>query len=250
LAFDENALRVVGNLKGNMITLFRHIVLLGTACLLAACVTDRPIGLSPDVEVAALEELPAPRGDISYLVGPQEKLEIEVVGAESLSGTYLTDIDGQLAFPLIGAVALEGRTPSEASSLIADRLRGKYLLDPQVRVIPEAFPVPSISVGGQVKRPGSYPAVGRQTLLRVVNQAEGLTDFAKLDDVLVLRTVDNQRYIGVYNIRAIQRGNYADPQLFPNDIVMVGDSPERRRVDVLLQLLPPVLTTAAILITR
>jgi polysaccharide export outer membrane protein len=184
------------------------------------------------------------------VVGPQEKLDIEVVGAETLSGTYLTDIDGQLAFPLIGVVNLEGRSPSEAAVLIADRLRGRYILDPQVRVIPEDFPVPSISVGGQVKRPGNYPAVGRQTLLRAINQAEGLTEYAKEDDVLILRMVDNQSYIGVYNIRAIQRGNYSDPQLFPSDIVMVGDSPERRRIDALLQLLPPVLTTAAILISQ
>ncbi|MEQ5789345.1 polysaccharide export protein [Erythrobacter sp. NFXS35] len=233
-----------------MISFWRHIFVIGAAGLLAACATDRSIGLAPEVQVTELEELPAPRGEISYVVGPQEKLEIEVVGAESLSGTFLTDIDGRLAFPLIGVVELEGRTPSEASTLIADRLRGKFLLDPQVRVIPEEFPVPSVSVGGQVKKPGSYPAVGRQTLLRVVNQAEGLTEYAKEDDVLVLRTVNNQRYIGVYNLRAIQRGNYADPQLFPNDIVMVGDSPERRRIDTLLQLLPPVLTTAAILISQ
>ena len=147
-----------------MITLSRHIVLLGAACLLAACATDRSIGLSPDVEVAALEELPAPRVDISYFVGPQEKLEIEVVGAESLSGTYLTDIDGKLAFPLIGAVELEGRTPSEASSLIADRLRGRYLLDPQVRVdtgsIPGTFDILS---AGQVKRPGRHNSRHRRS---------------------------------------------------------------------------------------
>lgn len=233
-----------------MITLLRQIILIGAAGLLASCATDRSIGLATDVAVAALEELPAPRGDISYFVGPQEKLEIEVVGAETLSGTYLTDIDAKLAFPLIGVVELEGLTPSEASTLIADRLRGRYILDPQVRVIPEEVPVPSISIGGQVKRPGSYPAVGRKTLLRVVNQAEGLTEYAKQDDVLILRTVDNQRYIGVYNIRAIQRGNYADPQLFPNDIVMVGDSVERRRLDAILQILPPLITSAAILIAQ
>lgn len=226
------------------------MLLLGAAGLIASCATNRSVGLSPDVEVSTLEELPAPRGEISYVIGPQEKLEIEVVGAETLSGTFLTDIDGRLAFPLIGVIALEGKTPSEASLLIADRLRGRYLLDPQVRVIPEEFPIPSISVGGQVKRPGSYPAVGRQTLLRVVNQAEGLTEYAKQDDVLILRTVDNQRYIGVYNIRAIQRGNYPDPQLYPNDIVMVGDSPERRRLDTLLQILPPILTTSAVILTR
>ncbi|WP_196490437.1 polysaccharide biosynthesis/export family protein, partial [Erythrobacter donghaensis] len=194
------------------------------------------MGLAEDIEVTQLENLPAPRLDISYVIGPQEKLEIQVVGAESLSGTYLTDVDGDLAFPLIGNVKLDGRSPSEAAREIADRLRGRYLRDPQVRVIPEEFPEPTISVGGQVKKPGSYPATGRPTLLRAVNQAEGMTQYAKQSDVLVLRTVENQRYIGVYDIRAIQRGNYADPQLFPNDIVIVGDSPERRRLDLLLQL--------------
>ncbi|MBY0619515.1 MULTISPECIES: polysaccharide biosynthesis/export family protein [Pseudomonadota] len=220
------------------------------AGLLASCAVDRSVGLAEDIEVTQLENLPAPRLDISYVIGPQEKLEIQVVGAESLSGTYLTDVDGDLAFPLIGNVKLDGRSPSEAAREIADRLRGRYLRDPQVRVIPEEFPEPTISVGGQVKKPGSYPATGRPTLLRAVNQAEGMTQYAKQSDVLVLRTVENQRYIGVYDIRAIQRGNYADPQLFPNDIVIVGDSPERRRLDLLLQLVPPLLTTATILIVQ
>lgn len=217
---------------------------------LAGCAIDRSIGLSPQVSVTTLEQLPTPKGEISYVIGPQEKLEIEVVGAETLSGTYLTDIDAQLAFPLIGTLALDGKSPSEASQLIADRLRGRYLLDPQVRVIPEDFPVPSVSVGGQVKKPGSYPAVGKQTLLKVVNKAEGLTEYAKEDDVLVLRTVDGKRYIGVFNIRAIQRGNYPDPQIYANDVVMVGDSPERRRLNVMLQVLPPIITTALILIAQ
>ncbi len=233
-----------------MVIILRNLLILGMAGLLASCAVDRSVGLAEDIEVTQLENLPAPRLDISYVIGPQEKLEIQVVGAESLSGTYLTDVDGDLAFPLIGNVKLDGRSPSEAAREIADRLRGRYLRDPQVRVIPEEFPEPTISVGGPVKKPGSYPATGRPTLLRAVNQAEGMTQYAKQSDVLVLRTVENQRYIGVYDIRAIQRGNYADPQLFPNDIVIVGDSPERRRLDLLLQLVPPLLTTATILIVQ
>ncbi len=233
-----------------MVIGLRHLAILGMASLLVSCAVDRSVGLADDIEVTKLEELPAPRVDISYVIGPQEKLEIQVVGAEPLSGTYLTDVDGQLAFPLIGMVNLDGRSPSEAAREIADRLRGRFLRDPQVRVIPEKFPEPTISVGGQVKKPGSYPATGRPTLLRAVNQAEGMTQYAKQNDVLVLRTVESQRYIGVYDIRAIQRGNYADPQLFPNDIVIVGDSPERRRLDLLLQLVPPLLTTATILIVQ
>ena len=233
-----------------MVIILRNLLILGMAGLLASCAVDRSVGLAEDIEVTQLENLPAPRLDISYVIGPQEKLEIQVVGAESLSGTYLTDVDGDLAFPPIGNVKLDGRSPSEAAREIADRLRGRYLRDPQVRVIPEEFPEPTISVGGQVKKPGGYPATGRPTLLRAVNQAEGMTQYAKQSDVLVLRTVENQRYIGVYDIRAIQRGNYADPQLFPNDIVIVGDSPERRRLDLLLQLVPPLLTTATILIVQ
>jgi polysaccharide biosynthesis/export protein len=233
-----------------MAKILQNVFLMMLAVTLAGCATDRSVGLSPEVKVSNLEALPPPREGVSYVLGPQEKLEINVVGAESLSGTYLTDIDGQLAFPLIGSIPLDGKTPTEASAMIADRLRGRYLRDPQVRVIPEEFPVPTVSVGGQVRKPGSYPAIGKQTLLKVVNLAEGLTDFAKQDDVLVLRNVDGQRYIGVYNIQAIQRGNYPDPEVYANDIVIVGDSPERRRLNILLQVLPPIITTALILVAQ
>lgn len=233
-----------------MENLSRYVLALALPGLLAGCAVDRSVGLAPEVALTTLEQLPPPRGEILYLIGPQEKLEIEVVGAKTLSGTYLTDVDARLAFPLIGTLALDGKSPSQASELIAERLRGRYLVDPQVRVIPEDFPVPSVSVGGQVKKPGSYPVVGKQTLLKVVNKAEGLTEFAREDDVLVLRTVDGNRYIGVYNIRAIQRGNYADPQIFANDVVMVGDSPERRRLNALIQTLPQVVSTALILLAQ
>jgi polysaccharide biosynthesis/export protein len=218
--------------------------------MISGCAVDRTFGAAPSVQVTTLEELPAPRGEIAYQIGPEERLTVDVVGAPLLSGRFLTDVDGQLAFPLIGTVDLAGKTPSDASDIIADRLRGQYVRDPQVRVIPEEFPVPSISIGGQVKRPGNYPAVGRQTLLRAVIKAEGLTEAARADDVLIFRAVDGQNYVGVYNMAAIQRGNYADPVLYPNDVVVVGDSPERRRLETFLRLLPGFTTAAVLLITR
>lgn len=246
----RSAKGAVENQRVAMSKLPKYLLIAAIAGLVAGCAVNRSVGLAPEVTLTTLEDLPPPRGDISYVIGPQEKLEIEVVGAKTLSGTFLTDVDGQLAFPLIGTVVLDGKSPAEASNLIAERLRGRYLRDPQVRVIPEDFPVPSVSVGGEVRKPGSYPAIGKQTLLRVVNQAEGLTQYAKADDVLVLRTVANERYIGVYNLRAIERGNYPDPQIFPNDVVIVGNSPERRRLEELLQIFPPLITSAAILIAR
>lgn len=227
----------------------RKAIALCLVVALSACAHDRTFGSSDGIEVTNLEELPQPRGDFTYQIGPQEALQIDVIGAELLSGKFLTDESGGLKFPLIGYVDVNERSPTQAAELIEDALRGRYVRDPQVRVVPEQFPAPTISVGGQVERPGSYPGTGKQTLLRIVNAAGGLGDYAKLDDVLVFRTVDGQNYIGLYNIEAIQRGNYRDPALFPNDIVMVGDSPGRRRLETILGLVP-LATAASIIIDR
>lgn len=219
------------------------------ALALSACATDRTYGEAPGIEIAQLSELPAPSKENLYFIGAQEALEIEVIDAERLSGTYLTDGAGRISFPLVGLLDLNGLAPDEGAELIAGHLRGRYLLDPQVRIIPEEIPPPTVSVGGQVNEPGEYPLLGRQSLLRVVNQAGGLSEYAKLDDVLILRTVDGQRYIGAYNIQAIQRGNYTDPTVYSNDIIIVGDSPSRRRLDSILQF-APLLSTSAIVIDR
>lgn len=232
-----------------MIELRTGLASLAAAIALSGCATDRTYGAAPGIEIAELEELPAPRIENLYVIGPQETLEIEVVGAERLSGTYLTDGQGRISFPLLGLLELEGLAPNEAADLIVNSLQGNYLLNPQVRVIPSEIPPRTVSVGGQVIKPGEYPVPGRQSLLRVINQAGGLAEYADLADVLVLRTVAGQRYIGAYNIEAIQRGNYADPTVYPNDIVVVGDSPARRRLDNILSF-APLLSTSAILIDR
>ncbi|MEE4208226.1 MAG: polysaccharide biosynthesis/export family protein [Parvularcula sp.] len=227
----------------------KFVLPLFLAVALSACATDRAFGEADSIEVTDLDTLPEPRGEIFYSIGPQETLEVVVVGSEDLSGKYLTDVDGNVLFPYLGMVETGSKSPQEAARLIANGLKGRIILDPQVRVIPEDFPEPSISIGGQVKRPGSYPALGRPTLLRLVNQAEGLAEYAKRDDVLILRSVEGQRYIGLYSLAAIERGNYPDPRLYPNDIVMVGDSPGDRRLDNILQF-APLVTSAVILLDR
>ena len=233
--------------KGGMNLYLKHLTVVAAACLLAACASDRTFGAAPELEITELEELPAPLGEIFHTISQQETLEIYIANAETLSGPYLTDDRGRITFPHIGELDFNGKSPNQAARMIENGLRGDFMIDPQVRVIPSELPPPSISVGGEVDEPGSYPATGNSTLLRIVNLAGGLTEYAKLDDVLIMRVVDGQNYIGVYNIGAIQRGNYGDPALYPNDIVMVGDSPGRRRLDNILQFAPLLSTTAIIL---
>lgn len=216
---------------------------------LSSCATDRSVGRAPGVEVAALESLPVPANYAAHILTPQEAVDISVLGVDSLSGTYLITAAGILDFPLIGPVAVAGKTPSEAAALLAQRLDGRYVLSPDVKIMPKTLPVPSISIGGQVKKPGSYASSTSPTLVWAINNAGGLGDYAKIDDVLIMRQVNGQKYIGVYNIGAIQRGNYEDPAVYPGDMIMVGDSPARRSLETALGLIPAV-SSSLILLDR
>ncbi len=227
---------------------FLPMMALATMSLSGCASVDRTYGAAPEYEIAELSALPEPTGQRIYRLGPQEVVEIVVVGAETLSGTFLTDSAGDLQFPLLGTLPVNGLTPGEAERLIANGLRGDYLRDPQVRVLPKEMPSESISIGGEVNKPGSYPTTSNLTLLRAVNGAGGLGEYAKHEDVLVMRTVNGQQYIGLYNIGAIQRGNYADPRLYADDIVMVGDSPGRRRIDRVIQIASTVLSSTALIL--
>ena len=64
--------------------------------------------------------------------------------------------------------------------------------------------------------------------MRAVATAGGASEFARLNDVVVFRTVGTQRYAALYNLALIRRGAYADPEIFASDIVVVGDSQARR----------------------
>ena len=103
-----------------------------------------------------------------------------------------------------------------------------------------------ITVDGQVKKPGLYPVVGKMTLMRAVATAEGTAEFARLDDVVIFRTVKGQQLAALYNLKAIRRGNYQDPEVFANDVVVVGDSQARRLFKDALQIVP-LLTTPLII---
>ena len=224
-------------------------ILAVSGAMLSACATSGPLALASDVELTTLNELPANPAAVSYQIRPLESLEIAVFGSETLSGTYLADEQGRINFPLIGAVETDGLTPSGVEDAIENRLRGQYILQPQVTVRPTALPELTVSVGGQVKKPGTFLSSNSQTLLRAVYNAGGLSDYAKSEEVLVSRTVQGQKYIGVYNLTAIQRGNYADPAIYPNDVISVGDSPTKRFLQSVFAIVP-LLSTTVIAIDR
>lgn len=215
---------------------FKAIIasLLGTLAL-AGCSGQQALGGSQDVQVVQADALPAPGArDVAevaraYLIGPFDKLKIDVFGLPDLA-QRITQVDssGQLSFPLVGTLTAAGKTPTEVARMIEDGLRAKYIRDPQVTVNLEETVSQVVAIDGEVREPGLYPVVGRLTLMRAVATAKGLSEYADKKDVVVFRTVNGQKMAALYNLNAIRRGTYPDPEIFANDVVVVGDSPGRR----------------------
>lgn len=215
----------------------------------------RQLGGDPNMQVVDGTEMPAPTAsdltvsNRAYLIGPFDKLTIDVFGIEELSNKEVqADASGRLSFPLAGTVEAAGKTPTEISQIIEQRLRRNYVRDPQVTVNLKETVSQVITVDGQVKEPGLYPVLGRMTLMRAVARAKGTSEFAKLDDVVVFRTVNGQKMAALYNLQAIRNGAYQDPEVFANDVVVVGDSQSRRLFKDFLQIVPLITTPLVVLL--
>ncbi|MGN3974567.1 polysaccharide biosynthesis/export family protein [Tsuneonella sp. SYSU-LHT278] len=231
----------------------RFVAALVPAIALSAC-SYGPSGgdLGSTGMTQVVDTMPAPAAGAGvpagqpYAIGPYDKLQIGVFGIEGMEPReVVADSAGRISFPLAGSIDAAGKSPDEVAAIIAQRLRANYVRDPQVTVnVTEAISQ-VVTVDGQVKQPGVYPVTGNMTLMRSVALAKGLDEFAKADDVVILRTVGDQRYAGLYNLAAIRRGNYPDPQVYANDTVIVGESRQRRIFKDILQIVP-LLTTPVI----
>ena len=212
------------------------ILLIGAALGVSGCASSgAKIGGAPGLEVVDGNTLPQPTvADLAanerpYRVGPFDVLNVDVFGSEELSKKEIqVDASGRITFPLIGTLEVAGKTPGEVSDMMAGRFRGRFIRDPQVTVNLKEIFSQTVTISGEVKKAGVYPIVGRMTLLTAIASAEGWTQFSKKGEVVVLRTVDGKDYAALYDVRAIEKGRYEDPEIFASDKVVVGDSQGRR----------------------
>jgi polysaccharide biosynthesis/export protein len=243
-------------LRGGVMTR-GHFLALAIALALAGCATAPHVGGAPDLRVVDTKELPPPeRADLietsrPYLIGPFDKLIIDVFGIEELSNRKVTvDSSGHISFPLAGVVTVAGSTPGEVERVLATRLAANYVRNPQVTVNLEETVSQVITVEGQVKKPGLFPVVGRMTLLRAVALAGGTDEFAKLNQVVVFRTVHGEKLAALYDLNAVRKGAYEDPEVYANDVVVVDESRARRIFKDVLQVIPLFTTPIIVALDR
>ena len=223
----------------------RTIGALALLPFVAACASSSPVGGAPGVDVA-VGSLPAPQV-VDYMaepatqaVRPLDVIEVSVFGVEELSMTVQVGADGMLDYPLVGEFPAAGMTITQVSRELESRMRASYVRDPDVtsRILEREEQL--ITVGGQVENPGRFPVAAPVTLLEALALSGGMSAEADREELLVFREIDGERYIGVYNARGIQRGNYADPIIYPNDVVMVGENESLARLTRVLGLVSAI----------
>ena len=232
------------------------LLLLSGNLLLPACSSRLPPA-APGITRLNDQILPPPtRADVApvtddYTLGAYDEIRIDVFGIDTLSNQNIqVDTSGRISFPLVGTLEVAGKTPTDIAALIQSRLRVAHVRDPQVTVNLTKIVSQTVTVEGEVKEPGIYPVSTRMTLLRAVASARGTTEFSKLDDVVIFRTVDGKSYAALYNLRAIRNGAYEDPLVYSGDVVMVGESRGRRLFRDFLQIAPLLSTPIIVALQR
>lgn len=207
---------------------------------LAGCAAPRMIETG-EVNVVPAHSLPNPTeadlagGQRPHFIGPFDRLVVEVFGINELSRPVQVDASGHISLPLAGVIETRGMTPQQLADTVAERLRAAHVRDPRVTVNVTETVSQVVTVDGEVDVPGLYPITGRMTLMRAIARAQGANEFARTSHVVVFRTVDGQPMAALYDLRAIRLGAYQDPDLFPNDVVYVGESQARRLFPQILQ---------------
>jgi len=211
------------------------VVVTVIAIALSGCASTPPpqssahLTVLPDSQV-----LPAPQrqdltaADRPALIGPLDTIQVEVFNVPDLSRELQVDASGRVSMPLIGTIDARGKTAAELATTIETALRGRFVRHPDVTINIKSSVSQVVTIDGQVVEPGLYPVTNQMTLLRAIASAKGLSEFARQDDVVILREVEGRKMAGLYNVGAIRRGAYADPAVYANDVIVVGDSPQRR----------------------
>lgn len=191
---------------------------------LAGCQTTPSQSLARDA--AAYDLISQDDEVVTYRVGPFDRLTITVFNEPTLSFTDIpVDAEGRFDYPLIGTVDAAGLTTEELTGEIKQRLDATYYRDARVTVFVTNSASRFVVVEGSVEEPGRYELTnGRASLVEVIALAKSPTRTAKLDQVMVFRNENGERYGAVFNLADIRNGKADDPILRGGDVVVVGFS--------------------------
>ena len=167
---------------------------------------------------------------------------------------YLIDKDGEIDFPVIGKVKIAGLSGEEVRVLLRDRL-SDYLKDPIINIRLRNF---SVSVLGEVNRPGTYPVDGeRITILEALGLANDMTIKGRRENVMVIRDFDGTKVYTRIDLTKKEALSSPVYYLTQNDVVYVEpnnsaikSSTLDSRMSIAVSIASLLITSTVLLITR
>lgn len=200
----------------------KTVVIIVMSILLAACASESlETGQPPPVQEFTMDK--------NYRIGVGDELRVQVWRNEELSAQVPVRPDGKISSPLVGDIVAAGLTTQELAQAITEKLNN-FVRNPEVTVI-VSNPVSAdflrrVRVTGAVRTPLSVTYRQGMTVLDLVLQAGGPTEFASMSNARLYRTADGRTKVYPVDLNAILKSgdlktNY---DLYPSDVVTV---PER-----------------------
>lgn len=216
--------------------LLKLMLLPAVGVLLVACSTPRKLSYLRDLEYnVPFDARPAPElrlkvddrisiqvfCDQPELAAPFNAagVQIESEGGTLLSTTYGVDARGNIDFPILGELHVEGKTLNEVQKEIsAEITRRGYIKEPVVKAELENFSVVVIGQMGQKIIPVEGSSMD---LIQLLAQLSGDLEFAKIPDVTVIRTENGLREAYQVNFQTKELYNSPVFYLQQNDVIYV-----------------------------
>ncbi len=181
---------------------------------------------------SSVPDTPGPSSAVSgsgeYTIGPGDTLNIFVWRNDELSVTVPVRPDGRISTPLVEDMEAVGKTPSELARDMESVL-AEYIRNPKVNVIVEEFVGTfgaKVRVLGQAVEPQSIRYRDRMTLLDVMIEVGGLTDFAAGNRSKLVRVVDGRTTEYRVKLDAlVNKGDLSQNMLVqPGDVIIVPEA--------------------------
>ncbi|MFQ3192403.1 MAG: polysaccharide export outer membrane protein [Paraglaciecola sp.] len=209
-------------MKNNMLGQLKTVVLLTITYVISGCSTltlpPATIHQSNTVDVSSYK----------YLIGAGDVVNIFVWRNPEVSGTFVVRPDGMITTSLVEDIPVSGKTPTELARTIEEIL-ATYLREPVVTVTVNNFVGPfseQIRVIGEATEPKSINYIQQMTLLDVMIQVGGLTEFADGNDAILVRVENGeQKQYEIYIEDLIKNGEIdANVDVLPGDIIVIPET--------------------------
>jgi polysaccharide export outer membrane protein len=165
---------------------------------------------------------PAAASGDSYLIGPGDKLSIDLWKERDLSKQVAVRLDGKISLPLIEDVTAAGLTCAELGTQLTERYK-HYVEYPVVSVTVLESHSKKIYLVGKVTKPGEYPLQKNMTVVQAISLGGGLTEWADASDIKLIRKIEGVEKTFRVDYDAIVSGKDLgqNVQLEPDDTILV-----------------------------